>query len=87
MFSCYYFSVDKSCNKDHSQSLRYPSGIYVFKVNNAKSKTMREICSKLTVKAPEWRTMSSYLWRSKYQLDILYVYTIKRRLNTELSQS
>ena len=53
MFSCYYFSVDKSCNKDHSQSLRYPSGIYVFKVNNAKSKTMREICSKLTIKAPE----------------------------------
>ena len=28
----------------------YPAGIYLFKVNNLNNKTMREICSKLTMK-------------------------------------
>ena len=28
--------------------------IYLFKVNNKKTRTMSEICSKLTIKKPEW---------------------------------
>ena len=33
----------------------YPIGIYLLKVNNRNTRTMREICSKLTIKIPEWR--------------------------------
>ena len=31
------------------------AGIYLFKINNRKTKIMREICSKSTLKTPEWR--------------------------------
>ena len=31
----------------------YPTGIYLFKVNNRNTRTMHEICSKLTIKIPE----------------------------------
>ena len=34
---------------------KYPDVIYLFKVNNENTRTMCEICSKLTVKTPEWR--------------------------------
>ena len=30
-----------------------PAGIYVFEVNNGSTKTMCEICSKLTIKTPQ----------------------------------
>ena len=32
-----------------------PTGSYMFKVNNRNTRTRREICSKLTIKTPEWR--------------------------------
>ena len=32
-----------------------PAGIYLFKVNNEKTSTMGEICSKLTIKTPKQR--------------------------------
>ena len=32
-----------------------PAGIYLVKVNNGNTKTMREICSKLKIKTPERR--------------------------------
>ena len=32
-----------------------PTGIYLFKVNNRNTRTMCEICSKLTIKTPEWQ--------------------------------
>ena len=31
----------------------YPAGIYLFKINNRNSRTMCEICSKLTIKTPD----------------------------------
>ena len=34
-----------------------PAGIYLFKVNNRNSRIRYEICSKLTIKAPERRQM------------------------------
>ena len=33
----------------------FPTGIYLFKVNNRNTRTRYEICSKLTVKTPERR--------------------------------
>ena len=33
----------------------FPSYIYLFKVNNRNTRTMCEICSKLTIKIPERR--------------------------------
>ena len=34
-----------------------PAGIYLFKVNNGNTRTMFEICSKLTIKTPERRQL------------------------------
>ena len=34
---------------------KLPAGIYLLKVNNRNTRTRREICSKLTIKMPEWR--------------------------------
>ena len=31
----------------------YPTGIYLLKVNNRNTRTISEICSKLTIKTPE----------------------------------
>ena len=31
-----------------------PAGNYMFKVNNRNTTTRYEVCSKLTVKTPEW---------------------------------
>ena len=33
----------------------YPDGNYMFKVNNRNTRTRCDICSKLTIKTPEWR--------------------------------
>ena len=33
----------------------YPAGNYMFKVNNRNTRTRCDICSKLTIKTPEWR--------------------------------
>ena len=33
----------------------YPASIYLFKVNNGNTRTMCEICTKLTIKTPERR--------------------------------
>ena len=36
-------------------SHHYPAGNNMFKVNDRNTKTRCEICSKLTIKTPEWR--------------------------------
>ena len=41
--------------KDSAKTRKCPADIYLFNVNNENTKTMREICSKLAVKAPERR--------------------------------
>ena len=38
--------------------IQYPAGIYLLKVNNRNTRTMCEICSKLTIKTPERRLAS-----------------------------
>ena len=37
------------------QSEKFPADIYMFKVNNRNTRTMYEICSKLTIKKTERR--------------------------------
>ena len=34
-------------------TVAYPTGVYLFKVNNENTRTMNQICSKLTIKRPE----------------------------------
>ena len=43
----------------NSSTKSYPTGNYMFKINNRKAKKRCEICSKLTIKASELRQ-----WRS-----------------------
>ena len=40
--------------------LTFPAGIYLFEVNNGNTRTMCEICSKLTIKTPEQYQWSRY---------------------------
>ena len=42
----------------------YPAGIHLLKVNNRNTRTRCEICSKLTIKAPErchWRRSGVFI--------------------------
>ena len=43
------------------QQRNYPAGIYLFKANNRNTRTMCEICSKLTIKTPERRQGANVL--------------------------
>ena len=38
----------------------FPSGNYMFKVNNGNTRTRCELCSKLTIKIPERRRMVTF---------------------------
>ena len=40
---------------NNNNKVLIPPGIYLLKVNNRNTTTWSEICSKLTVKMPEWR--------------------------------
>ena len=38
----------------------YPAGIYLLKVNSRNTRKRCEICSKLTIKTPEWQPPASF---------------------------
>ena len=40
-------------NQDALISDKYPAGMQLFKVNNGDTRTICEICSKLTIKTPQ----------------------------------
>ena len=44
-----------SDNLDNQKWYCYPAAIYLFKVNNRNIRTMREICSNLTIETPKRR--------------------------------
>ena len=47
-------AVPETCLRNIMNNSRpYPAGIYLLKVNNRKTRTRCEICSKLTIKTPE----------------------------------
>ena len=55
-FSC-FFKLYEWCKI--VQSITNPAGIYLLKVNNGSTRTRCEICSKLTIKIPEWPQYST----------------------------
>ena len=63
-----------------------PAGIYLFKFNNGNTKTLRKICSKLTIKAAEqrqWRRSGIFIVKFKKILHIvLFSWLILNYLNT-----
>ena len=56
--TCFFFA-------GYVMSENLPAGIYLFKVNNGNSRTISEVCSKLTIKTP---CFHCWLWTSKYGL-------------------
>ena len=52
---CFWRSLVKMSRFD-------PANIYLFKVNNRNIRRRCEICSKLTIKIPEWRHWTTSLW-------------------------
>ena len=54
-----------------------PAGIYLVKVNNGNTKTMREICSKLKIKTPErrqWRRSGVFIVNfEQVSRNVLYI--------------
>ena len=43
-----------------SENYRKPANIYLFKVDNRNTRKRCEICSKLTIKIPEWLTLNIF---------------------------
>ena len=41
------------CSLNYTNCFMFPTGIYLFKVNNRNTRTICEICSKLTIKTAE----------------------------------
>lgn len=64
---------ETQCAVDH-MLICFPAGICIFKINNENSRAMREIFSKLKLKAPEW------------QHSICYIIFLKSELFTTLSK-
>ena len=48
-------------------SCYFPASIYLFNVSNGNTRTMREICSKLTMKAPEQRQHHSRVFNINFE--------------------
>ena len=46
------------CNSTCKEVNLFPAGIYLLKVNNRNTRTRCEICSKLTIKTPDYRLYS-----------------------------
>ena len=53
-----------------------PAGMYLFKVNNRNTRTICDICSKLTIKTLEWRRRRSGVFIVNFEqiLDIIKVF-------------
>ena len=53
----------------YSARFIYPAVNYMFKVNNRNTRTVCEICSKLTIKTPEWRHWRIGVWTSAFVIN------------------
>ena len=61
----------------------YVAGIYLFKVNNRSTRTMCEICSKLTLKTPErrhWRRSGVFIFNFE-QISLIVLVFLLLTLN------
>ena len=57
-------------SKKNKNILEFPAINYLFKVNNRNARKSCEICSKLTIKTPERRLLSSLL----FALNIFHIF-------------
>ena len=53
----------------YSARFIYPAVNYMFKVNNRNTRTVCEICSKLTIRTPEWRHWRMGVWTSAFVIN------------------
>ena len=56
-----------------------PAGNYMFKVNNRNTRTMWELCSKLTIKAPErrqWRRSGVFIVNFEHISHLVLVFLL-----------
>ena len=60
-----------------------PVGNYMLKVNNRNTKTMCEICSKLTIQTPELRSIGVVLMSLLLTLNIFYICSSVSNVNFE----
>ena len=60
-----------------------PVGNYMLKVNNRNTKTMCEICSKLTIQTPELRSIGVVLMSLLLTLNIFYTCSSVSNVNFE----
>ena len=70
LFSCNFFNFSGKTiviSKNIGQ-WSYPADIYLFKVNNRYTKTVREICSKLIIKTPVRHLLHSFLTLNKFYI-------------------
>ena len=62
-----------------SDSTATPAGIYLFKVNDRNTRGWCEICSKLTIKAPErrqWRPSGVFIVNFEYISHLVLVFLL-----------
>ena len=50
-----WFCEPQFVNKPVGKNIQLKAGVYLFKVNNENTKIMCKICSKLTIKTPNFR--------------------------------
>ena len=55
LWRCYRKHACKLCFVAASELLHYPAGNCMYKANDKNTRSKCEICSKLTIKTPEWR--------------------------------
>ena len=63
----------------HTPLQNNPTEIYLFQVNNANTKTMCEICSKLAIKTPErrhWRRSGAFIVNYEQISHIVFVFPL-----------
>ena len=63
----------------HEFSRWFPAGIYLFRVKNRNSRTICEICSKLTIKTPErrqWRYSGVFIVNFEHILHLVLLFVL-----------
>ena len=78
-------TMQEISHKHFKQCQHFPNDIYLFKVNNRNTRTMREICSKLTKKAPERRHWRIFIANFKLISHIVLVFPLLN-LNKQMSE-
>ena len=72
---CDIFIWISNCNFLKGMRLRkYLAGIYMFKFNNRNTRTACEICSKLAIKATEWRRSVFYIFHFEHISHLVQVF-------------